>query len=132
MMVACAVVWRERRFARPFSDGALCHALSRALGIHGPVEVLETEAGRMPMTFGLLRSAIFMPSDVWQWSDERRRIVLLHELAHVRRGDVATHWLARMALTVYWWNPLAWMAWREFLKERERATDDLVLAAALL
>ena len=53
--------------------------------------------------------------------------MLLHELAHVRRGDVATHWLARMALTVYWWNPLAWMAWREFLKERERATDDLVL-----
>jgi TonB family protein len=127
MMVACAVVWRERRSARPFSDRALCGALSGALGIHGPVEVLETEAGRMPMTFGLLRSAIFMPSDVWEWSDERRRIVLLHELAHVRRGDVATHWLARTALTVYWWNPLAWMAWREFLKERERATDDLVL-----
>jgi TonB family protein len=127
MLAACAVVWRERRSARSFSDHTLCNALSGALGIHGPVEVLETEAGRMPMTFGLLRSAIFMPANVWEWSDERRRIVLLHELAHVRRGDVATHWLARTALTVYWWNPLAWMAWREFLKERERATDDLVL-----
>lgn len=127
ILVACIVVWRARRSARPFSDRALCNALSRALGIHSPVDVLETEAGRMPMTFGLLRSAIFMPADAWEWSQERRRIVLLHELAHVRRRDVATHWLARTALTIYWWNPLAWMAWREFLKERERATDDLVL-----
>ena len=127
ILVACAVVWRARRSAKPFSDRTLCNSLSRALGIHGPVEVLETGAGRMPMTFGLLRSAILMPSDVWEWCEERRRIVLLHELAHVRRGDVATHWLARTALTVYWWNPLAWIAWREFLKERERATDDLVL-----
>jgi TonB family protein len=30
-------------------------------------------------------------------------------------------------LSLNWWNPLAWSAWREFLKERERATDDLVL-----
>ena len=33
------------------------------------------------------------------------------------------------ALALHWWNPLAWTAWREFLKERERATDDLVLGA---
>jgi TonB family protein len=129
MLVACAAVWRIRRKARPFRDGelGLCGALSQALGIHRRVDVLETEAGSMPMTFGVLRSAIFMPSDAAGWSEERRRIVLLHELAHVRRGDVATHLLARTALTVYWWNPLAWKAWREFLKEGERATDDMVL-----
>jgi TonB family protein len=81
------------------------------------------------MTFGLLRPAVFMPPEAAAWSEERRRIVLLHELAHVRRGDVATHLLARTALSLNWWNPLAWSAWREFLKERERATDDLVLNA---
>jgi TonB family protein len=55
--------------------------------------------------------------------------VLLHELAHVRRGDTATHFMARLTLCLYWWNPLAWKAWHEFLKERERAADDLVLTA---
>jgi TonB family protein len=70
-----------------------------------------------------------MPTDAAAWSEERRRIVLLHELAHVRRGDVAAHLFARVAFAFYWWNPLAWTAWREFLKERERATDDLVLNA---
>ena len=56
-------------------------------------------------------------------------MVVLHELAHVRRGDGTTHLMARIALSFYWWNPLAWPAWREFLKERERAADDLVLNA---
>jgi TonB family protein len=70
-----------------------------------------------------------MPPEAAGWSEERRRMVLLHELAHVRRGDAATHLLARTAWSLNWWNPLAWFAWREFLKERERATDDLVLNA---
>src|SRR6266851_4687202 len=129
MLLACVAIWRVRRAAKPFGDRELSTALSQALGIRNPVDVLESGTGSMPMTFGILRSAVFMPSDAGTWSEERRRIVLLHELAHVRRGDVATHLLARAALAVYWWNPLAWKAWREFLKERERATDDLVLNA---
>ncbi len=129
MLFACAGIWRVRRRAKPFADRELSSALTQSLGIRHPVDVLESGTGSMPMTFGILRSAVFMPSDAGTWSRERRRIVLLHELAHVRRGDVATHLLARAALAVYWWNPLAWKAWREFLKERERATDDLVLNA---
>ena len=127
MSAGYAIVWRTRRSARRFPDGNLGHALSLALGIRRHVDVLESAAGTMPMTFGVLRSAVFMPSDATDWTDERRRIVLLHELAHVRRGDVWSHWLARTALALYWWNPLAWKCWSEFLKERERAADDLVL-----
>jgi TonB family protein len=37
--------------------------------------------------------------------------------------------MARAAVSLFWWNPLAWMAMREFVKERERAADDLVLTA---
>jgi len=102
--------------------------LAQALGIRQRVNVLETGRGGMPMTFGLLRPAVFMPADAAQWTQERCRVVLLHELAHVRRGDIATNLLARTALIFCWWNPLAWTAWREFLKERERAADDLVLS----
>ena len=54
-------------------------------------------------------------------------MVLWHELAHVRRGDAGSHLLARAALSLYWWNPLLWLAWRQFLRERERAADDIVL-----
>jgi TonB family protein len=127
MLVACVALGRMRGRANPSPHRDRVRALAETLGIRHEVEVLETAAGGMPMTFGLLRPAIFMPTDAETWTDDRRQMVLLHELAHVRRGDVATHLMARVALSLYWWNPLAWTAWREFLKERERAADDLVL-----
>ena len=129
MLVAYAALWRTRRAARPFEDGGLAATLAQSLDIPHGVPVFETGSGGMPMTFGFLRPAVFMPADCLGWSEDRRRVVLLHELAHVRRGDAATHLMARTALNLNWWNPLAWIAWREFLKERERATDDLVLCA---
>jgi beta-lactamase regulating signal transducer with metallopeptidase domain len=128
MLVAWAAMSRLRRRALP----AYCPEISmlaEKLGIRHSIAVFETGRGGMPMTFGFFRPAVFIPADAAEWSAERRRVVLLHELAHVRRGDVATNLLARTALSLYWWNPLAWTVWREFLKERERATDDLVLCA---
>jgi TonB family protein len=129
MLAACAGMWRVRRAAKPSPDRGLSVALAQGLGIRHPVDVLGTAEGTMPMTFGIVRPAVFLPSDAMEWSEERRRIVLLHELAHVRRGDSATQLVARLALILNWWNPLAWAAWREFLKERERAADDIVLQA---
>jgi len=128
MLYACFALRRLRRAAIWSPDAADAAALARALGIDTPVRVLETPHA-MPMTFGIRRPTVLMPAAAADWTESRRRIVLLHELAHILRGDAATHLIARTALSLYWWNPLAWTAWREFLKERERAADDLVLAA---
>jgi TonB family protein len=129
MLLAYTKLCRIRRAARPYPAPEATRSLGRSLGIGRTVEVLETSAGTMPMAFGLRRSTILMPAGAQAWTEERRRMVLLHELAHVRRADGATHLLARVALSLFWWNPLAWSAWRQFLKERERAADDLVLTA---
>ena len=126
MLAAWAMLWRTRRAARVSPDQDEAERLAIHLGIEHPVRVLETASG-MPMTYGVLRPTVLLPEEARRWSGERRRVVLLHELAHVLRGDAVTHLLARTALALHWWNPLAWAAWREFLKERERATDDLVL-----
>ncbi len=128
MMLGYAIAWRVRRAGHPLPEDHLA-ALAPTLDIRRAVPLVEIPSGCMPMTFGLRRSTILMPADAVSWSDDKRRMVLLHELAHVRRGDAATQLLARAALSLYWWNPLAWTAWREFLKERERAADDLVLKA---
>src|ERR1035441_1301217 len=129
MLLAYAKLCRIRRAARPYPAPEATRSLGRSLGIGRPVEVLETSAGTMPMAFGVRRSTILMPAGAQAWTEERRRMVLLHELAHVRRADGATHLLARVAVSLFWWNPLAWSAWRQFLKECERAADDLVLTA---
>jgi TonB family protein len=129
MIAGSSAVWRARRNAKPLTDRALAVELAESLGIHRHVDFLESRAGSMPMTIGALHPALFMPSDASEWSEDRRRSVLLHELAHISRGDVALQLFARVAFILYWWNPLLWVASRELTKERERATDDLVLNA---
>ena len=128
MLGTSAVILRLRR-AAPAFPGMDAAPLARALGIRRRVDLLQTPSGSMPMVCGLFRPAVLLPAGAGQWTPERRRVVLLHELAHVRRGDLAAHLIARTALSIHWYNPLAWTAWRQFLKERERATDDLVLNA---
>ena len=53
---------------------------------------------------------MLLPRDAAAWSDARLRVVLLHELAHVRRRDCATFTLARLACAARWFDPLAWIA----------------------
>ena len=123
MRTAWACVWMTlaRRKAKAFP--AACGEVETPEG----VRVVKAESGSMPMVSGVLRPVVFLPADALLWDGERRRMVLEHEFAHVRRGDLATHFVGRIGLSLWWWNPMAWKAWGEFLKERERAADDLVL-----
>jgi len=106
MLIAAFAMWRVRRAARSLDDPEF-HSLAQALHIARAPYLLEAKPRSMPMAFGLFRPAIFLPPEAAQWTADRRRMVLLHELAHVRRGDVATHLMARFALSLHWWNPLA-------------------------
>jgi HEAT repeat protein/beta-lactamase regulating signal transducer with metallopeptidase domain len=125
-----AVQWMSRRTAvvteAPWLDEA--RSLAASLDLRG-VRYLRNNAQSMPMAWGVFRSSVLMPADADGWPIERLRIVLLHELAHVKRHDCFTHLVAQLACAAYWFNPLVWMAARRVRTERERACDDLVLAS---
>jgi bla regulator protein blaR1 len=80
-----------------------------------------------PVAVGLWRSMVLLPETSRTWDDDRRRMVLLHELAHIRRGDCRVQALAQAACAAYWFNPLVWTAAAHLRSERERACDDEVL-----
>lgn len=118
------------RSARPAGALAtrLTERLRRTYGIERDVLVIENDRSASPGTFGTFRPVIVLPSAATDWSEERLRAVLLHELAHVARWDAARQLVARIALALHWFNPLAWSALRLWSLERERACDDQVLA----
>lgn len=102
-------------------------ALSRRLGLGRIVRLLRHDAAHVPMTWGLVRPVILLPAGAEGWNAERRTVVLAHELAHVRRWDAATQWVAHLATAVFWFHPLVWMAAHRLRMEREHACDDAVL-----
>ena len=82
----------------------------------------------VPLSYGLFRATILLPFDCDTWSNQRRAIVLAHEMIHVRRLDCIWGLGAQLALSVHWFNPLAWFAAAQFRKEQERSCDDAVVA----
>ena len=108
---------------------ALLREGHEVLGIRRDVRLLRGTATTMPMALGAWQAAVVLPSVADEWSLERRRAVLLHELAHVARRDCLTQLLAAIACAVYWPHPGIWWLARRLRVERELACDDLVLRA---
>jgi beta-lactamase regulating signal transducer with metallopeptidase domain len=105
----------------------LAAALAASFGIGRRVRLLRSERVSMPLTWGAARPVVVLPDGLESWPVDRLRVVLLHELAHIRRWDYVTSLLAELACAVYWPVPLVWLARRRIHVEQEQACDDLVL-----
>ncbi|WP_395739504.1 M56 family metallopeptidase [Prosthecobacter sp.] len=99
--------------------------------LNAPVRLGCRMAQRLqsPMLSGWWRPVIWLPPEVSAWDDKRLLAVLRHELAHLQRADVAFHWLAQLTVCLWWWQPLAWRAWRSLRSETEHAADDAAVLA---
>ena len=105
----------------------LAAELGRRIGLTRPVRVLSSTRMVVPMTWGWLRPVVLVPETGDGWSAARKRVVLLHELNHVKRRDCAWQLVAQVACAVYWFNPLVWLGGRALRIERERACDEAVV-----
>jgi beta-lactamase regulating signal transducer with metallopeptidase domain len=128
-MLAVRVVARG---ARRVTDGEWMermHGAAGELGLRERVHLLRAPGAAMPMTWGILQPAVLIPADADGWTAERKRVVLLHELAHVARRDCLWQTLASLCCAAYWFHPGVWWAARQMRIEREQACDDRVLRA---
>ena len=98
------------------------------MGLEDAPRLLRSEEAKMPFACGMLKPTIVLPAECDGWTLDRRRAVLLHELAHVRRRDLFGHTLGRLVCAVYWFHPLVWTAAKRLRNESERACDDLALS----
>lgn len=122
----------SRRAAAIGEDwNALVEELCLRLEIRKRPEVLVARAPVMPSTFGLKRARIVLPADCADWTEVRRRAVLVHELAHVQRRDILAQLFASIAAALWWFQPLAWVTRRSLRRESERACDAVVLESGV-
>ncbi|NIB39628.1 M56 family metallopeptidase [Pseudomaricurvus alkylphenolicus] len=101
--------------------------LSRISGIDRPVRLMLTEAERPPVSWGLWRPVIEMPVEALQWGAASRQLIILHELAHIGRGDWFTMLLGKVICLLFWFLPPVWWLNRLLADMAERACDDWVL-----
>ncbi len=131
LLAGVASVWLLERRATMVTDGGwlhTAHVLAQRLGLARGVTLLHGDRGCVPLTWGVLQPVVWLPSGAAAWDAERRTLVLAHELAHVKRRDAVTQWIANLSLVLHWFNPLIWVTVRRLRAERERACDDAVIS----
>ena len=78
-----------------------------------------------PMLIGVFRPIIVLPSQ--EYTPSQLNGILLHELTHMRRQDVAVKWLSLLACAAHWFNPLIWITRREIDRICELSCDEAVI-----
>lgn len=132
MLLGLLAVWHVARHAEELKqDDAMreLDAARDALALDKEVRLLRSARISVPVIWGVFKPVLLLPADVVTWPVERLRVVLLHELAHLKRYDGVSLLLTRIAVSLFWFHPLAWTLERAGRSECERACDDLVLAS---
>jgi len=101
-----------------------------ATRISRSIELRLTTRAMSPAVCGLFHPVILLPQSlVARLTSEQLRAVLLHEMIHLRRGDVWVNCLQAMLQIFYWWHPLLWLANDRIRRVREEAVDDAGMLA---
>jgi TonB family protein len=121
---------REASRSKSLTDSglnALASQIARDIGCSRSVDLRQSALATMPMTWGVVRPKILLPASIGEWTDQRKRVVITHELAHVQRLDWLIHTCAQLICSIYWFNPLFWFACSRLHRESEQACDDVVI-----
>jgi DUF4097 and DUF4098 domain-containing protein YvlB len=109
----------------------ILESLARDQRIRRHIRLALNDELEAPITAGWINPVILLPCDADTWTPERKHVVLVHELAHVARGDYAAQLVATFVLAVLWFHPLVWLAVARLRTEAEQAADDRVLASGV-
>lgn len=80
---------------------------------------------KTPAAVGVFRPVILLPSE--QYDDSTMMLILHHEAAHLRRGDILVKWCAMLANCLYWFHPFVYLVQKELEQHLEIACDEAVM-----
>jgi TonB family protein len=100
-------------------------------GVRRTIAIATAPVHGGPVTWGVWRPVILIPPDAVSWSEARARLVLSHEIAHIRRADWPIQMAAELLRALWWCNPLTWIVRHRLASESELACDDSVIEAGV-
>lgn len=107
----------------------LLQSCKEVLHLETPVAILESSTVRSPCLLGIWRPKLVLPKGLLtELTCPELRLIFLHELAHLRRRDLALNWLLAAVELIHWFNPLVWFVTRRLRADREEDCDALALA----
>jgi beta-lactamase regulating signal transducer with metallopeptidase domain len=102
----------------------------RRMQVGRTVSIRTSPQANSPAVCGWLRPTILVPQGLApKLRPHELHAVLMHELAHVRRGDLWINLVQTLLQVVYFYNPLLWLANATIRRVREQAVDETVLVA---
>ena len=101
--------------------------LSARIGLRMKIQVIKSRNCKLPFTCRFFKPVIVLPHDIEKWPLSRIRIVLLHELIHIKRKDYLTKLISRIICTLYWFMPLTWIAYYKLNFDQEETCDSMVI-----
>lgn len=124
LLLGLLLLHRWTRHAVPVSDPIWAEAIARAAEpLRRPVRLLVSPRVSSPLSLGIVPATILIGPETERRPD-RAAAVIAHEIAHVRRFDWPAMLAARVALALFWFNPLAWLLVAALSRETELAADE--------
>ncbi len=112
----------DNRVLRIFED------CKHSMKINTWIMLVESSRIRGPFLIGVFRPVIIVPAGlISRLNAEELRHLFLHELAHLKRGDLISGWIMTIMLAIHWFNPLVWIAVRTMNHLREETADAVVV-----
>jgi bla regulator protein BlaR1 len=114
---------KEENILRNFDE---CKSM---MNVHIKIPVIYDRSLKTPSLFGLIRPKLLIPSEIINnLSEEEKRYVFLHELAHFKRKDILINWIMMLVQILHWFNPIVWYAFYKMHEDCEIACDAYVLS----
>ena len=124
--------WKVRRLMKDSEEAGqsiqcILDTGALKMGIQPPRKVLVHSGLDTALTFGCFKPVVVFPKAAMSWSADSFRIVVLHELAHIKRRDAFFVFLSKIVCSIFWFHPVVWISARCLGAEREKACDEIVL-----
>ena len=104
-------------------------ACKRQMRIRTEVILVMTDKVKSPALFGYVHPRLLLPQGILErLGQDKLRYVFLHELAHLKRHDIAISWLVTLLQAIHWFNPFVWYAFYQMRIDQEIACDAYVLS----